>query len=109
MRFFQMDNLLGDHTATGDPARWWVRLQDQLRSMTEAGDGTRFFMPPESSLGILSSAPLSPTTFKLLGYDAGDFVRRLKPVLSNKGPRFPHRSELSNAPDWKTMPSGIGS
>ena len=47
---------------------------------------TRFFMPPESSLGILSSVPFKPDHLELFGDDAGDFLGRLEPVLGQVEP-----------------------
>ena len=43
-------------------------------------------MPPESSLGILSSVPLRPTVFKFFGDDARDFLRRFEPVFAQVKP-----------------------
>ncbi len=42
---------------------------------------TRFFMPPERSLGICLSLSLRPTSFELFGDNARDFLRRLEPMF----------------------------
>mmetsp|Transcript_5430 Transcript_5430/g.16457 ORF Transcript_5430/g.16457 Transcript_5430/m.16457 type:complete len:128 (-) Transcript_5430:592-975(-) len=67
---------------------------------------TRFFMPPESSLGYLSSMPFRPTLAKL-----SDTLSMILPWLReecsyNRNPTFsPTVSESKRAPFWKTSPS----